>query len=1164
VDKLLNPESQDPELLGDDPPHSRSSSSHNLDTVNDNMDGKDEDEEDGIADTVIDEDLSEEGREMENSDVEEMAENEEKEATIAATEEREEIAPEEPKITQSLDESLAAESAEILPSFSESMDVGNDQETGLLPEGSTENQPPTKKRKKRTPAILRDLEITPQQVAEAAAAVAQQPSDGNEAGGDEKNESGGRYASSRTAAKVAKTKFNSGKARDRSTSDAQNTTGTAGTKPGRKSNAAKAQPVAEIQWIGCDDCAKWRSIPIGSGINVNDLADKKWVCSMNTWDEKRASCEAEEEQYQATSATTTTEGEPILTGASIEGGDEQQQLETQSSVAAAMTLDETAERPPQIADKDLFTTKSEKATPSTKGRGKGKKKVALQDGDEVATPHTARGGGGEDNANVPATASGRKKGAGGGKGSSSKATAAALMNNQHQLMLMMNNPELLANGVGPDGLPLPVNWVQCNRCKKWRKVPGQIDISVFPEKWFCHFNRWAPQYASCNVKQEEDDSNENSTHNVLLQHPTNRGGGGTKKGQANLAAVIANASAAAQALPAPGQTVIKKIQWVQCEKKGCKKWRKVPAHIDMSVFPEKWFCDMNTWNLDAASHDVPEDSDSENEDTGADTRAQSIILSNSKSMNTLSYRRIIYGNDGKIKLCFSDKNKIGFGLFSSVLQVPKRSYDLFALQSLGNDSSKIKTSEAVHADGASVVNPPEGEPEEEEDEEILVPMKKISFWWSSAYKENQLKLKYSPKEVENSENSFQEIPKEIPYQSTPLLDAASRNFFHEPTNEDSFAFEQPSISMQPKFSYPKKLSKSWPLLQSLTLFQRFKAECTIIRSAFVASNQQQLSFHSLYTFIMNKCRFHHPLVECVREYLTEELFKDALRRMEEKDEVEILFTCLTTPMEMIIHLLTTLPILRGQIAAKSKIFHRKVNPPTFGMKWSKTGVPLKMRKFYLKNQALLNSFQEQQRIQQQQLQQQQQQQFKRQSAKKQKDSSRSEKEKRSAKKSSSRKSKKEEIEEEEEGEEEQEQQQQQQREITQEEEEDAEQRQDQNENDEEARMDVETNEGSAKNQDERDEVMVFHSRVNDNLDDEDEQDEEDAVYDSRLEYEGSRPREDEENELENKNEAKDGDEEQEAEADDEMNNDVDQHRRQIIPDVVGATVQEEDEEEADS
>ncbi|KAL6100931.1 morc3 [Pungitius sinensis] len=53
---------------------------------------------------------------------------------------------------------------------------------------------------------------------------------------------------------------------------------------------------------------------------------------------------------------------------------------------------------------------------------------------------------------------------------------------------------------GPDQ-----EWVQCDQCLRWRKLPDGIDCDKLPEKWFCHMNP-DPQFRSCQVEEEAEDS----------------------------------------------------------------------------------------------------------------------------------------------------------------------------------------------------------------------------------------------------------------------------------------------------------------------------------------------------------------------------------------------------------------------------------------------------------------------------------------------------------------------------------------------------------------------------------------------------------------------------------------------------------------------------------
>lgn len=733
-------------------------------------------------------------------------------------------------VQTSIDESIDERASEMVIAPSESYEPNHDMDSGLVPDalndvGDVQGLATGQKKRKKRASVIAKEEIT----------EGESTTNGNEA---DNEDNGKRYQSSRNAAKVAKSKFGSGKANRTASNDGANTTTS---KSGKKNQqAANLANVADSQllvkeptkteWIQCDECSKWRSIPPSAGIDIENLPEK-WFCFMNTWDEARNTCEAEEENYQT-----------------ADGNAENSEI--------AITLPDT-ELP------SMVITKEEKATPSAKGKGKGKgKKVSV-----VEIEDAIKAGVDEGNLSKDVTASGRKRGV----------TAQTSKNVSNR------------NTVSTDGNAVQaVNWVQCNKCKKWRKAPNES----FPEKWYCSLNTWNLQYASCSVRQEEDDTT--AENNVLQQTPHRGGKKGGSGVQANSAVTVAAPTVLA---PGPASAVVKK-NWVQCERKGCKKWRKVPASIDIDSLPEKWYCEMNTWNPDSASCDAPEDVDSDAERNDNEPRNQ-FILSGPKGPTALSYRRIIFGNDGKIKACFSDKNKNGYGLFS-YNQLPRKPI---------NGYNGINNKNA------------------EEEDEHIEPMKKIAYWWSSAY-EDRL---YTFNHLENSDFAVKGLS-ETPTASSYLLDTARRIFDCE------------HDSVQPKHTIPKKLDPAWSIIQSLSLFTRCKAECSVIRSAFLAQSQSQLTLFALVQAI-SKCKLFNPVVESCRQYMTIEAIRDALHRLEEADEVDIAFS---PNYEMVISLLLPLSSLRSLVAARSKVFHHKENKPAFGAKWAQNGVPLKLRKFYVK------------------------------------------------------------------------------------------------------------------------------------------------------------------------------------------------------------------------
>ncbi|KAM9486593.1 uncharacterized protein Hap1MRO34_006569 [Clarias gariepinus] len=48
------------------------------------------------------------------------------------------------------------------------------------------------------------------------------------------------------------------------------------------------------------------------------------------------------------------------------------------------------------------------------------------------------------------------------------------------------------------------NRVQCNDCRKWRKLPDGIDPKKLPKDWFCHMNP-DPQFRTCEAEEEPGD-----------------------------------------------------------------------------------------------------------------------------------------------------------------------------------------------------------------------------------------------------------------------------------------------------------------------------------------------------------------------------------------------------------------------------------------------------------------------------------------------------------------------------------------------------------------------------------------------------------------------------------------------------------------------------------
>lgn len=59
----------------------------------------------------------------------------------------------------------------------------------------------------------------------------------------------------------------------------------------------------------------------------------------------------------------------------------------------------------------------------------------------------------------------------------------------------------------------PTNWVQCDACNKWRRVPWHVDLEALPDPWVCGQNTWDIDAATCAAPQDAyDASKENAMY----------------------------------------------------------------------------------------------------------------------------------------------------------------------------------------------------------------------------------------------------------------------------------------------------------------------------------------------------------------------------------------------------------------------------------------------------------------------------------------------------------------------------------------------------------------------------------------------------------------------------------------------------------------------------
>eukprot|EP00816_Leptocylindrus_hargravesii_P004282 CAMPEP_0196810506 /NCGR_PEP_ID=MMETSP1362-20130617/10310_1 /TAXON_ID=163516 /ORGANISM="Leptocylindrus danicus, Strain CCMP1856" /LENGTH=1142 /DNA_ID=CAMNT_0042185525 /DNA_START=239 /DNA_END=3667 /DNA_ORIENTATION=+ len=73
-------------------------------------------------------------------------------------------------------------------------------------------------------------------------------------------------------------------------------------------------------------------------------------------------------------------------------------------------------------------------------------------------------------------------------------------------------------------------WVQCESCQKWRRLPsdGTVKSESLPDAWFCNMNTWNPKEASCFM--DEENYNEKAYTTIMgIGASSNTGGASSSK-----------------------------------------------------------------------------------------------------------------------------------------------------------------------------------------------------------------------------------------------------------------------------------------------------------------------------------------------------------------------------------------------------------------------------------------------------------------------------------------------------------------------------------------------------------------------------------------------------------------------------------------------------------
>ncbi|CAI5731411.1 unnamed protein product [Hyaloperonospora brassicae] len=240
----------------------------------------------------------------------------------------------------------------------------------------------------------------------------------------------------------------------------------------RKITKQLKEKYREVKWVQCEStqCGKWRIVPASIDF---DRLPAVWYCHLNTWAPELAKC----------SVPNPAEVNVFLLKQAKK--DDRPSKKTKASISVSDPVPPVPVPPmsgggttPIPLVNDLANAGKSNMTKQSKGlksTASWTRNIALLE--DSTAEETCNGS----NNNVEgAIASHIAKGRG-GRGH--------------------NNS---GNGNSTGMKKTVLEWAQCEKCNKWRKLPQHIKSSTLPDKWYCSMNHWDPTHAKCNVPEEAD------------------------------------------------------------------------------------------------------------------------------------------------------------------------------------------------------------------------------------------------------------------------------------------------------------------------------------------------------------------------------------------------------------------------------------------------------------------------------------------------------------------------------------------------------------------------------------------------------------------------------------------------------------------------------------
>mmetsp|Transcript_24324 Transcript_24324/g.55434 ORF Transcript_24324/g.55434 Transcript_24324/m.55434 type:complete len:565 (-) Transcript_24324:177-1871(-) len=266
----------------------------------------------------------------------------------------------------------------------------------------------------------------------------------------------------------------------------------------------------EAKWVQCDNCQKWRLLP--KFVDTDKLPEH-WFCELNIYDPERNNCDAPEQspedirndhklskKKKIFSNKTESPPKPFEQNDSTANA-EIRTPGSKDSPGLKLPRSPMTEKftPNKSENVDVKNNRVESSVPPPK-RGPDGRFISPQSVDRISSFDVRNSRNGVTSLHQEGSKHGNSVVVDGGKSRSRNRSRSSRGGKERE-----KEKEKVED----------VQWVQCEKCDKWRKLASHINVKDLPDSWYCSMNTWNPSVANCAAAEDNDAGHHSVEYTIL-------------------------------------------------------------------------------------------------------------------------------------------------------------------------------------------------------------------------------------------------------------------------------------------------------------------------------------------------------------------------------------------------------------------------------------------------------------------------------------------------------------------------------------------------------------------------------------------------------------------------------------------------------------------------